>query len=289
MAQPPGHFPCPSKMQRLHAAPACPPQHRPACLPGLCSSLLLSGWPPSSPPQPLSPGIPWFWLSFLVRTQVSAPPLPSHLPSSLPRVLDPGPSRGAPALTPSSLCPSPTWAPGWSHPPALGSSLPASLLRSPDKVLLASTLGLRSPALPQALSCSGGQASLAGSTGCPRHLLKDSGSLSSSFPTLASILHSGSLPSAYKRVSFLPPRPVLWFSRRFGCGYCPHCSSLVFSHTCAPFRPLPPPRHLVKIIRDLQAARSHGRSSLMPLSAASGPVRGLCVLPVVPAGLSPPL
>ena len=30
--------------------------------------------------------------------------------------------------------------------------------------------------------------------------------------TLASILHSGSLPSAYKRVFFLPPRPILWFS-----------------------------------------------------------------------------
>ena len=84
----------------------------------------------------------------------------SSLPSFQLSPSCPGPG----ALAASSLCPSPAWAPGWSHPPALGSSLPVLLLRSPGKVLLASTLGLCTPALPQALSWSGGQASLAGFT-----------------------------------------------------------------------------------------------------------------------------
>ena len=144
---------------------ACPPAPAPSGLPSWSLQLpasvtLLSAWPL---PLRLSrshrayPGSGCRSWRELRCPPLPAPPHPSRLSSSLPYVLDPGPSHGAPALAASSLCPSPAWAPGWSHPPALGSSLPASLLRSPGKVLLPSTLGLRTPALPQALSCSGGQ------------------------------------------------------------------------------------------------------------------------------------
>jgi len=204
---------------------ACPPAPAPSCLPSWSLQLpasvtLLSAWPL---PLRLSrshrayPGSGCRSWRELRCPPLPAPPHPSRLSSSLPYVLDPGPSRGALALAASSLCPSPAWAPGWSHPPALGSSLPASLLCSPGKVLLPSTLGLRTPALPQALFCSGGQGQPCRvhqihTVTCSRTRVQGL-----EFPlfllpsTLASILHSGSLPSAYKRVFFPPPRPVLWF------------------------------------------------------------------------------
>lgn len=80
--------------------------------------------------------------------------------------------------------------------------------------------------LPQALSCSGGQASLAGSTRCtlsPAGGLRFPPSLPPS--ALASILHSGSFPSAYKWEFFPPPCPCLWSCRRFVYGHRLWCFS----------------------------------------------------------------
>ena len=211
---------------------------------------LLSGWPPSSPPQPLSQGIPWFRLSFLARTQVSAPPHPSRLSSSLPHVLDPGPSPHPPcaplqlglpgglthllwALAFLCRCCAHLAKSCW-HPPSASAHPPSPRL---------------SP-VPEA------RPALQGSPDPHCHLLKDSSSLSSSFPpsllpsTLAFILHSGSLLSAYKRVFFPPPCPVLWFeglavvivpgvplwfslTRVPRSGPCPHPSTL--SRSSLPF------------------------------------------------------
>lgn len=82
------------------------------------------------------------------------------------------------------------------------------------------------PPLPQALSCSGGQASLAGSTRCtlsPAGGLRFPASLPPS--ALASILHSGSFPSAYKWEFFPRPCPCLWSCRRFVYGLRLWCFS----------------------------------------------------------------
>ena len=134
------------------------------------------------------------------------------------------------------------------------------------------------PPSPRLSPVPAAKASLAGftrSTLSPAQGLefKDSSSLSSSFPpSLHSRLHPPLWlsPVSLQTCVLSTPSPSS-LVRRFGCGHCPRCSSLVFSHMCAPFRPLPSPLHLVKIISALHVARSHGQSSLMALSAASGP------------------
>lgn len=283
-------------MQRLRAAPAHPSNVLPAFLvsaaPRFCdSSLRLASFLSAS-------------ATVTGHTLVLAvvPSEDSGVRPSLPRPsfqLSPSLSltRDPPAVPRPSPHPVPLQlglqAPGWSHPPALGSSLPASAAltwqspagiypRPPHARPPPGSLPFWRPGQPhrvhriRPVTCSRTQV-----PSLPPSLLPS---------TLASILHSGSLPSAYKRVFFPPPRPVLWFSR-FGYGHRPRCSSLAFSHTRAPFRPLPSRLHLVKIIHDLLVGTSHGRSSLMALSAASSPRRGSYILPVVPAatGLWPPL
>lgn len=215
--------------------------------------------------------MPWFWLA-CENSGVRAPPPPSYLPSSLSLVSFTRTSAGAPALTPSFSLALSNFGLLGGLTYLLWAQLPASLLRSPGKVLLASTLGLRLPALPQALSCSGGQARLAeGPTDAPTDLLKDSSSLflPPLSPPSSTLALSCQLTNACVLSTPVPsPSGSPWVK---AVVTVPAVARWLSSHVRPLLRPLPPPRHLVKIVRDLQVAVDPGRSSLTMPSAASGP------------------